>query len=241
MNLILDAGNTQVKMALFSAGCIVRRQVLTELSLQDIEAFCAGVVVDAAVFSSVARPQPKLVKSLHKKFPLLIPGPGTPLPIRNLYRSPETLGTDRLACATGAQALFPRRPVLAIDAGTCIKYDFVTAAGSYLGGAISPGLAMRFSALHTFTARLPLLQVPLHFPLTGRDTEGSLQSGVMNGALAEIRACIAQYEKKYPGLKVVMSGGDMEYLAGPLKNRIFAAPDLVMQGLNLILAYNAQK
>lgn len=240
MNLILDAGNTQVKTALFAEGRIVRRQVLAALSMQAIDAFCEGVQVDAAIFSSVARPQPALVKSLQKKFPLLLPGPGIRLPIRNLYRTPDTLGTDRLACATGAHALFPRHPVLAIDAGTCIKYDFVTAAGSYLGGAISPGLSMRFSALHTFTARLPLLEVPRQFDLTGRNTAGSIQSGVMTGALEEIRGCIGRYKKKYPDLRVVMTGGDMEYLAGPLKNRIFAAPDLVMQGLNLILVHNVQ-
>ena len=166
----------------------------------------------------------------------------TPLPLINCYETPETLGRDRLAAAVGAGTLHPQQNVLVIDCGTCIKYDMVTSAGEYLGGAISPGLEMRFNALHTFTDQLPLVTNPGAQPsLIGATTHDSITSGVINGTQAEVRATIDQYNSAYNDLTVLFTGGDATAvmpaeLSG--KKRIFADQYLVLKGLNAILQHN---
>lgn len=166
----------------------------------------------------------------------------TKLPLKNRYKTPGTLGKDRLATAVGANYLFPSRNVLAIDAGTCIKYDFVNSKNEYLGGAISPGLDMRFKALHHFTAHLPQLKKmkTANVNLIGRTTRDSILSGVQNGAIAEISGMIKCYQDKYENVHVILTGGDSVFIRTLVseKNRIFAAPDLTLLGLNVILNYN---
>lgn len=165
--------------------------------------------------------------------------PATPLPIINLYRSPETLGSDRIANACGAATLFPAQNVLVVDAGTCLKFDVVTAQGEYPGGSISPGLKMRFEALHRGTGRLPLLRPAESAPLTGYDTVTSMQAGILNGMCAEMEGIIADYRQRYPGIKVLLTGGDAPFFLNHLKTSIFAAPSITLQGLNAILLHNA--
>ena len=167
----------------------------------------------------------------------------TPVPLRNAYATPHTLGADRLAAAVGAAGLRPGQSTLIVDAGTALKFDLVT-NGTYYGGSIAPGLSMRFRALHTFTGRLPLLELPAPdatIPLVGDSTTGSLLSGVVNGTLAEITGLIAQYQQLYPGLGVLLTGGDAAFLAARLSARIFVVPELVLLGLNRILAYHVVK
>ena len=143
-----------------------------------------------------------------------------------------------MACAVGANFLFPNQNVLAIDAGTCITYDFTDKKSNYWGGGISPGLMMRFNALNTFTAKLPLV-VPLGNPaLIGNSTETAIQSGVVNGVTAEMDGIINRYEQKYPGLRVILTGGDGPFFENRLKASIFASPDLVLLGLNSVLIHN---
>ena len=77
-------------------------------------------------------------------FPLLWLDSKTPLPVTNLYETPETLGYDRMAAVVGANELYPRRDLLVIDAGSCITYEFIDSKGQYHGGNISPGMQMRF-------------------------------------------------------------------------------------------------
>ncbi|MFH1937467.1 MAG: type III pantothenate kinase, partial [Bacteroidota bacterium] len=151
-----------------------------------------------------------------------------------------TLGRDRLACAVAASRLFQGVPSLVINAGTCITYDLVTAQNEYLGGAIAPGLQMRLRAMHTFTRKLPLLELQEPGNLTGLDTRESMLSGAVYGVVAEVTGIIEQYRKSYPDLQVILSGGDMEYLDKLLKIRIFALSNIVMVGLKHILEYNLQ-
>ena len=167
--------------------------------------------------------------------PLVILDENTPLPIKNLYETPATLGKDRLAAAVGARAIFPGKNVLSIDAGTCITYDFLTKDGEYLGGSISPGIRMRFRAMHAFTGRLPLVEPEDFTGLIGKTTAESLLSGVINGVCEEIKGLIARYNEQYEDLTAVITGGDHEYLHNKLKINIFAVPDLVLPGLNEIL------
>lgn len=243
MNLVIDIGNTFLKTAVFNGKVIVEQQ---SVSKEDI----VGKVIQLTlkfpvkniIFSSVAETDEKLLNLLSGQFFVLQFNPKTPVPIRNKYTTPETLGTDRLAAAVGAHAYDPSADVLVVDAGTCLKFDFVNAAGEYLGGAISPGLTMRYRALHEYTARLPLIQPERDFnELIGNNSEKSIKSGVQTGMLAEIEKTIEYYREKYVSLKVLLTGGDAPFFEKKVKSTIFAVPDLVLQGLNEILNYNAQK
>jgi type III pantothenate kinase len=163
------------------------------------------------------------------------------MPLKILYKTPATLGVDRLAAACGARALFPLQHCLTIDAGTCVTFDFIDMDGNYYGGAISPGMNMRFQALHTFTARLPLVSPAGEANLIGDSTESSIRSGVINGLAAEIDGIIHQYQLKFEGLRAILCGGDALFFENKLKASIFASPELVLVGLNSILIYNVNR
>jgi type III pantothenate kinase len=162
----------------------------------------------------------------------------TPVPFTNRYKSPVTLGKDRIAAVAGAVSQFPGRNVLVIDAGTCITYDFINDRGEYFGGAISPGIRMRFKAMNTFTGKLPLIEPEEFDGFIGTTTGESMQSGVYNGISAEINGFITQYMDNFDDLVVIITGGDHQFLHNKLKISIFAAPDLVLLGLNEIFDYN---
>ncbi|MDQ3192959.1 MAG: type III pantothenate kinase, partial [Bacteroidota bacterium] len=160
------------------------------------------------------------------------------------YLSPETLGKDRLAAVAGASLVFPNVNVLVIDAGTCIKYDFINNKSEYLGGGISPGIKMRYAALNNFTQKLPLLEPIKEVTLlSGNTTISSIHSGVQLGALSEVKEIINLYLEKYIKITVILTGGDMEFFKPVMsgKNNIFADSFLIHKGLNHILSYNAAK
>lgn len=188
----------------------------------------------AVVVSSVAGMPEALLGRLQASAPCLFPDEHTPLPLINRYQSPETLGRDRLANAVAACVHYPGRDVLVLDMGTCLKLDFVNSSGEYLGGSISPGLLMRYRALHAFTARLPLLEPVASTALIGTDTAGSIHAGVLEGYRAEAEGMIAAYTLEKPGLTVLLTGGDAPRFLDRLKSRIFAAPDLTLRGLHAI-------
>ena len=172
----------------------------------------------------------------NKNFVLL--NNSTPLPIKILYKSPTSLGNDRIALAVGAITNFPNKNVLVIDAGTCITYDLINSKKEYLGGSISPGIQMRYNALHQFTSQLPLLESVDTAMLTGVNTEESIHSGIINGVFVEIDGIIQRYTNQYPDIKVIVTGGNAKFFDKGLKNTIFAKPNLLMEGLNKILDYN---
>jgi type III pantothenate kinase len=190
----------------------------------------------AAMIGSVVNDTERLADKLSTLFPVQLFSSGTKIPLENLYQSASTLGSDRLAASLGAYALYPDADVLVVDAGTCIKYNFTNAANQYLGGGISPGLSMRFKALHQFTGKLPLIEPGTEtVELIGHDTRHSILSGVIAGSAAEVDGIIAQYREQYPALIAVISGGDSEYLAKQLKSSIFTVQNLVLKGLNYSL------
>jgi type III pantothenate kinase len=164
----------------------------------------------------------------------------TPLPFHNRYATPATLGKDRLAGIAGAYARFPAQNCLVIDAGTCITYDVLTAAGDFIGGNISPGIGLRFRALPVFTAGLPLVQPGEMSGTLGNSTESAIRNGVQLGALLEVEGVIARMRGEWDKLNVLLTGGDADFFAKNLKTLIFANPDLVLEGLNKILNYNVQ-
>jgi type III pantothenate kinase len=238
MNLVVDSGNTRIKVGLFKDRALVQKESF--LNLVDLKNFIIDVKADHLLVSSVNHDPVEILSwsaSAGKKISLT---PSLPLPISIAYLTPQTLGVDRLAAVCGAQDLFPNRNCLIIDVGTCINYELLDAQNIYHGGAISPGISMRFQAMHTFTARLPLVYANEDIGLTGNTTETCLQSGVMNGVLEEVRGFINQYQILYPDLTVIMCGGDYPFFENRLKPAIFVAPELVLFGLNRILRYHVE-
>jgi type III pantothenate kinase len=235
INLVVDFGNSRIKAALFEGGELNRKFLLNDLNELN-EILCQSH--DNIIVSSVAEDVDKiLIASIAtgKKIQLT---PATPLPIQIEYATPQTLGVDRLAAVCGALQLFPAENCLIIDMGTCINYEVLDAEGIYWGGIISPGVSMRFKAMHTFTTRLPLFEAVAEAPLVGNSTQSCMQSGVMNGILEEMRGIIERMLQKYPRLRVVLCGGDANLFENQLKPSIFAAPELVLVGLNRILNHN---
>ena len=236
MNLVVDSGNSAVKVAIFDHQKLMDK--LTFPVLEELRSFMQTGTYEHLIISSVKGDE-SLIKSWGAKAGnQYVLKKDLPLPVRNLYKTPDTLGADRIAAACGAHQLFPETDCLIIDAGTCITYDFKDRAGNYHGGSISPGLNMRFRAVHTFTAKLPLVSPKAGASLVGDTTESSIQSGVVNGLLAELEGIIRQYQEKFPELQVIFCGGDAGFFENQLKASIFASPELVLIGLNSILIHN---
>lgn len=238
MNLVIDIGNTRVKAALY------KKDLLEDLKIYDTvdELMADTTLLQKAqhiIVGSVVDKLDDFYRSLRAYAPTLLFTSSTKIPLANLYRSVSTLGSDRISASIAAYFLQPDSDVLVIDAGTCIKYNFTNAKNEYLGGGISPGLQMRFKALHQYTSKLPLIGLSEEpIDLIGNNTHHSILSGVVNGTLAEIDGVIDQYKIQYPKILVLLTGGDSEYLAKRLKNSIFAHQNLVLKGLNDILNYN---
>ena len=242
MYLAIDIGNTSQKLALFDQNgrqCQwLRKEHLTP---EDLQQLFSQYPVKAAILSSVGDEAAPLEEFLKARVPTYRLTSDLQLPVTLCYATPASLGADRIASAAGAHALFPDCNVLVVQAGTCLVTDLVTAAGQYLGGTIAPGLRMRLRALPQFTAHLPLLDPEPVDYLVGNSTTQSILSGVVNGYVCEIQGMISRYETQYPGLKVVLSGGDAPLLESSLKNSIFAAQNLVLLGLYEILHFNVSE
>ncbi len=242
MFLILDFGNTNKKLALYSGGRLRKLVQFRRIGLREVKAFVrAHPGIRAAILSSVIHHSSSINDFLGKSFFFLELTHQTSVPVRNQYNTPLTLGKDRLAAAVAGASLYPESNVLVINCGTCITYDIVDSTGTYLGGAISPGVAMRLKALHTFTGKLPLIEMTARRYTTGRHTRGSILSGCMTGAVAETDGMIDLFREEYPELKVILSGGNINYFAGRLKNSIFAQPNIVLNGLYQILRFNVSQ
>ncbi len=239
MNLIIDIGNTAAKVAIFDGDVMAEVQTVSNRSLDCLKALCKCYSVDKGIVANVIDLNKTVTKQLASlPFPLLWLNHETPLPIVNLYKTPDTLGYDRVAAVVGAQAQFPKKDMLVIDAGTCITYEFIDSSGRYHGGNISPGMLMRFRALNLFTGRLPLVEAQGRELPLGQDTETAIRAGVMKGIEYEISGYIAALKHKYPELLVFLTGGDDFSFDTNLKSVIFADRFLVLKGLNRILNFN---
>lgn len=204
----------------------------------DLLTYSKKQVFNHAIISSVTYTESELLALLD--FPFLFLSLKTPLPFQNLYATPETLGVDRKAAVIGARAVFQNCALLAIDLGSCITYDLMDESDRYMGGAISPGLQMRFKAMNMHTARLPLAQLePGEAPkITGDSTTACLRSGVFFGIKFEMEGFIQANQAQYDGLKVIICGGDSKIFESLTKDHIFVIPNLILRGLNRILTYN---
>ena len=240
MNLAIDVGNTLIKLGVFNSGklkfkktCIKNDflRTLNEIS----EAF---PIIQKCIVSSVANLSEHQLLKLQHQFDALILNHQTKVPFTNKYETPQTLGIDRIALVSAAAKEYAGKNVLVIDAGTCITYDFLNSKNEYLGGAISPGISLRYKALHTFTEKLPLLETNNPNLYIGNNTTTSIHSGVVNGVLYEIDGYISMYRKNYDNLTVILTGGDVHFLRDSIKNDIFANSNFLLEGLNHILEYN---
>jgi len=240
-NLIVDSGNTTIKMFLFADGKIAQKMVCREL-LELLPLLKANVSldkIDRCIVSSVSISQSEIAEVIRPFFPVLEFSPRLKLPIIIKYGTPETLGSDRVAAVVGAVSRYPNRNVLVIDSGTAITYDIVTDKGEYLGGNISPGLNTRFRALHNFTGKLPLLNEDKSLNgLFGTNTTEAITLGVQNGMLYEIEGTVKKFSHQFNDLLVVFTGGDCFFFENRINFNNFAEPYLVAFGLNKILEYN---
>ncbi|MDT0686230.1 type III pantothenate kinase [Autumnicola psychrophila] len=240
MNLVVDIGNTSVKMAVFQNNSLLDKRIF---SLSDFFKNFQKIKdqfpeIKDCMLSSVVNTISEEKKMLQQSTDLIELTPALSLPFKNKYASPSTLGKDRIALVAAAVAKFPHKNTLVIDAGTCVTFDFKNKKEEYLGGAISPGLEMRFKALHKFTANLPLLKPGDNLQLIGTSTAGSINSGVVNGLLLEIEGTMASYATEYKDLTIILTGGDTQFLSMRLKNSIFANSNFLLEGLNHILEFN---
>lgn len=242
MHLVADIGNTRLKLAVFDGDSIIfQKKVEKELTVHLISEVLHTYKIDAAIVSNTSEVDQALLKLLDV-LPIFIHlNHHTPIPIKNSYLAPETLGKDRLAAAVGAAKLFPGKSILFFDMGTCITMNFVDSDGRFIGGNISPGIRMRLKAMHAFTDKLPLVEIEVPKELVGTETVKAMQNGGIKGAFREMDSFIEEIKAEIGEIVIILTGGDAHLFENYTKNKIFAAPNLVLQGLNEILKYNVKK
>ena len=239
MNLIIDVGNSRVKMAVFNNSELIHYEIFTyENMLKESLMLIENYGCKKGIISFVGPVKKNEINELKSKIDLIILNSETKSPFKNCYSTPKTLGVDRIALVSSAVKKFPNQNVLIIDAGTCITYDFINSNAEYFGGGISPGVQMRYKSLNVFTEKLPLLEPVFPSDYIGDSTVNSMHSGIMNGVISEIDGTIDMYKEKNQDLTVVLTGGDVNFLSNRLKNSIFANPNFLLEGLNRILTYN---
>ena len=222
---------------MFDGKELIKNTALPDLDLSKVNLFVQNYTISSSILSSVKEINAE-ISGIVEVYSAEVLSEKTPLPIINSYKTPLTLGKDRLAAVVGASVLYPRKDVLVFDAGTCLTIDFINSDKEYIGGRISPGIEMRYNALHTFTDKLPLIKSEKNALVIGNDTKTSIISGVQQGVLSEVEMIISDYKNKNNDTVFVVTGGDCFYFEKELKNSIFANPNLVLIGLNEILDYN---
>jgi len=238
MQLIVDVGNTRVKCAVFQEDEILDLRYFHHDEIKQFEAFVLDSGVKRGILSSVADPKIDIGRSLDvTQVKTLRFDKNTKLPITVNYDKSSYPGLDRVADAVAAFYFSEAKNTLIIDAGTCITYNYVI-GDQYNGGAISPGLYMRYEALNTFTGRLPLIADRRHTDIIGNSTKNSIQSGVINGIIMEIQGLCDHFSDQYENTEILITGGDSIFFAEGVKNTIFADPLFTLKGLNKILAFN---
>lgn len=242
MILTIDVGNTNIKVAVFKQVNLIEKFVFQKNELKNnfeniLKKYenCTN-----AVLSSVGKLDENDFLWLKSHLNLLEISHVSAFPFKNLYGTPKTLGVDRMVLAAGAVLLYPNQNTLIIDAGTCVTYDFVTNKNEYLGGAISPGLRLRYESLHNFTAKLPLLSKKLPENVIGSNTEEAIHSGVVNGLCKEIEGFVSDYSVKNEQFTIILTGGDANFLANRLKSVIFADENFLLKSLQQLYTYSLQ-
>tara|TARA_B110000046_G_C12940529_1_gene375555 strand:+ start:128 stop:856 length:729 start_codon:yes stop_codon:yes gene_type:complete len=240
MNLCIDIGNSRIKAGFFNNSELVGVEIVhSKLSPSIISDWVSQYKVQHIILSTVRNLSDIDIKILSSSFDITIADKNIPTPFKISYLTPSTLGVDRILGAIGAQCLFPNEDTLSIDAGTCITYDIVE-NNTFLGGAISPGIQMRLNALHHFTDKLPELEFSDKLVTFGDSTSSCMYMGAEQGVIHEFNGFLSQFLERFPKLKVLLTGGDSTFFERHAENAIFAAPNLVLLGLNSTLLETKQ-
>ena len=241
MNLIIDVGNTLLKLAVFDNQMLTDKRSCDKVDfISTLEAlFIIYPRITDVIISSVGDFSEKEILFIQKRYETIILNHQTKVPFKNQYKTPETLGVDRIALVSSAAIQYPKENVLIIDVGSCITYDFLNSKNEYLGGYISPGIDLRYKALHNYTNKLPLLKPKIIKKTLGNTTKTSIHTGVIQGVVNEIDGFIAAYKLKYKDLTIILTGGDADFLCKQLKISIFANSDFLLEGLNFLLEFNS--
>jgi type III pantothenate kinase len=239
MILTIDIGNTRIKGAVFEDDIVLEQFVFDKKELQNtISSILKKYsLLTHLVVSSVGDVDRASFQVFENAINVHFVSHDDVFPFANQYETPKTLGIDRMVLATGATLKYPKQNRLVIDAGTCITYDFIDEKNNYLGGAISPGLRLRYESLHNYTSKLPLLSLEDSLSFIGRSTKESIHSGVINGVVYEIDGFIDQYKVLGPNFIIILTGGDTEFLAKRLKNTIFANSNFLLESLSQTFQY----
>ncbi|MEC5164980.1 type III pantothenate kinase [Flavobacterium sp. PL11] len=234
MILVVDVGNSRIKAAVFEQAMLLESYVFDNINLKiNIQNILNKFQkVTELVVSSVANLDKQSFLDFDSSLKVSFITTTDSFPFHNKYSTPQTLGIDRMILAAGAVLAFPNQNRLVIDVGTCITYDFIDDQNNYLGGAIAPGLRLRYESLHNYTAKLPLLSLESPNYITGNSTSNSIHSGIVNGVVYEIDGFINEYKLSYPNFIIILTGGDTDFLAKRLKNTIFANSNFLLESLN---------
>ena len=244
MNICIDQGNSRTKVALFDAEeKVVKNFVYKSFTSSDAERLFKLYPISDSIISSVVNLESSMVNTLNRlsrRFVLF--DHETPVPIRNDYDTPATLGHDRLAAAVGANYLLPDENLLIIDAGSAITYDFLTADGHFVGGNIAPGIKMRFNVLRQMTKKLPLVEAEENelIPLFGKNTRDAIAAGVIRGIVFEVKGYMRTVSEKVDHFETILTGGNAPYIINNVQTPVRMERHLVLIGLNRILEYNKQ-
>lgn len=239
MNLVIDIGNTQAKLAVFANNQLLFQEVFDVNSLKAVQKVLKNHSIQQAMICNVSMDQPALIEFLKAHVSVYQLAWDTKVPFQNEYQTPQKLGVDRMALISGAVTQYPAQAVLVIDAGSCITYDYKTANEVYKGGAISPGIQMRYAALAQHTQNLPHLKKQAPETDFGSTTDASIHLGVVQGVCHEISGFVNHYRKQSQNLTVILTGGDADFLSKTIKNGIFAHSNLLLTGLHTILELNS--
>lgn len=240
MLVAIDVGNTRIKAAVFEGYSLVNLYILEKECFQKelkIIFKTYSKITDLWV-SSVSDIEKRAFEGLLDSVKIHFIGHLDSFPFHNLYATPATLGLDRMVLAAGAVLQYPKTNRLIIDAGTCITYDIVDENDNYLGGAIAPGLRLRYESLHHYTAKLPLLTLEMPEKYIGNSTNQSIHSGVVHGVLHEIEGYISKFREDYENFTIILTGGDSDFLAKRLKSTIFANSNFLLESLNHLFQFD---
>lgn len=238
MYLTIDIGNSFAKLAIFAKDELIHKEKHHKLLMGNVKALYKKYPFSKAILSSTRVLDKRVISAISRKYSLIILDHHTPIPIVNMYKTPETLGRDRLAAVIGAYAQYPNQNSAVIDLGTCNTFDLIDSEGNYHGGNIAPGVDMKLKAMNYFTSKLPLPERKYNDDPMGKDTESALQNGAFWGTIFEIESFIQRMNVLFPQLNVILTGGDAKIFGDKLKSKIFVAPNLVLRGLHEILIYN---
>ena len=242
MNLCIDQGNSRTKVAVFTDdGKLFNHFIYKSFSSDDAGKICDLYNIENSILSSVVNIEPAVLNTLQRKTKrFVVLDHSTPVPIRNAYDTPNTLGQDRLAAAVGANAIKPNQNLLIIDSGSAITYDFVSEDNTFVGGNIAPGMKMRFVALKNQTKKLPLVELGEKqlIPLFGKNTNDAILAGVVRGVKYEVEGYMRTLQKRVGNCTTFLTGGNAAYIMANVKLPMTFEKNLVLIGLNRILEYN---